>query len=109
MQILEMISIFVQGGKVTILWNQQVLIVIDRIIPNNKPGIVIRNNEKGTCVLIDVTIPGDRNVIQKGSSFGGLVVSMLASGTQNRGFEPSQSRRIFRVKKSSACLPSEGK
>jgi hypothetical protein len=43
------------------------------------------------------------------SAFGGLVVSMLASATQDRGFEPSQSRQIFRVKKSTACLPSEGK
>jgi hypothetical protein len=29
------------------------------------------------------------------SGFGGLVVSMLASGTQDRGFKPDQSRRIF--------------
>jgi hypothetical protein len=43
------------------------------------------------------------------SSFGGLVVSMLASGTQVRGFKPDLSRRIFQAKKSSACLPSEGK
>jgi hypothetical protein len=42
-------------------------------------------------------------------SFGGLVVSMLASGTQVRGFKPGRSRRIFRAKTSSACLPSEGK
>jgi hypothetical protein len=34
---------------------------------------------------------------------------MLAFGTQDRGFAPGQSRRIFRAKKSSACLPSEGK
>jgi hypothetical protein len=27
--------------------------------------------------------------------FGGLVVSMLASGTQGRGFKPGQSRWIF--------------
>jgi hypothetical protein len=40
------------------------------------------------------------------SGFDGLVVSMLASGTQDRGFEP---RRIFRAKKSTAYLPSEGK
>jgi hypothetical protein len=32
---------------------------------NNKPHIVIRDNEKGTCMLIDVAVPGDRNVIQK--------------------------------------------
>jgi hypothetical protein len=42
-------------------------------------------------------------------SFGGIVVNMLASGTQDRGFTPGQSRRIFCVKKSSACLPSKGK
>ena len=37
----------------------------DRTIPNNKPDIIIRDNEKGTCVLIDVAIPADRNVIKK--------------------------------------------
>jgi hypothetical protein len=42
--------------------------------------------------------------------FGGLVVSMLASGSRDLGFEPDRSRWIFSdVKKSSACLPSEGK
>ena len=51
-----------QGGKVTILWNQQVQ--TDRTIPNNKPDIIIRDNEKRTCMLIDVAIPGDRNVIK---------------------------------------------
>jgi hypothetical protein len=50
-------------GKVTILWSQQVQ--TDRTIPNNKPDIIIRNNEKGACMLIDVAIPGDRNVIKK--------------------------------------------
>jgi hypothetical protein len=38
----------------------------DITIPNNKPDITIRDNKKGTCVLIDV-IPGDRNVIKKES------------------------------------------
>ena len=52
-----------QGGKVTILWNQQVQ--TDRTIPNNKPDIIIRDNGKGTCTLIDVAISGDRNVIKK--------------------------------------------
>jgi hypothetical protein len=53
----------ISWSKVTILWNQQVQ--TDRTIPNNKPDIVIRYNEKGTCMLIDVAIPVDRNVIQK--------------------------------------------
>ena len=52
-----------QGGKVSILWNQQVQ--TDRTVPNNKPDIIIRDNEKGTCMLIDVAISGDRNVIKK--------------------------------------------
>ena len=42
-----------QGGKVTILWNQQV-----ETIPNNKPDNIISDNEKGTCMLIDVAISG---------------------------------------------------
>jgi hypothetical protein len=50
-------------GKVTILWNQQVQ--TDRTIPNNKADIIIQDNEKGTCMLIDVAILGDRNVIKK--------------------------------------------
>jgi hypothetical protein len=37
----------------------------DRTISNNKPDIIIRDNEKGTCMLIDAAIPGDRNVIKK--------------------------------------------
>jgi hypothetical protein len=41
------------------------IIIIIIIIPNNKPDIVIRDNEKGTCMVIDVAVPGDRNVIQK--------------------------------------------
>ena len=51
-----------QGGKVTILWNQQVS--TDRTIPNNKPDIIIRHNEKGTCMLTDA-ISEERNVIKK--------------------------------------------
>jgi len=52
-----------QGGNVTIPWYQQVQ--TDRTIPNNKPDIIIRDNEKRTYMLIDVTISGDRNVIKK--------------------------------------------
>jgi len=52
-----------QGGNVTILWNKQVQ--TDRTIPNYKPHIIIRDNEKRTCVLIYVAISGDRNVIKK--------------------------------------------
>ena len=47
-----------QGGKAR-------QIETDRTIPNNKPDIIIRDNDKGTCVLIDVAISGDRNLIKK--------------------------------------------
>ena len=52
-----------QGRKMTILWNQQVQ--TDRTIPNSKPDIIIRDNEKGTSMLIDVAISGDKNGIKK--------------------------------------------
>ena len=37
----------------------------DRTLPNNKLDIIVQDSEKGTCVLIDVAISGDRNVIKK--------------------------------------------
>ena len=43
-----------QGGKGTVLWNQQVQ--TGRTVASNKPDIIIRYNEKGTCMLIDVAI-----------------------------------------------------
>ena len=38
-------------SKITISWNQHVKTV--RTIPNYKPVIIICDNEKGTCLLID--------------------------------------------------------
>jgi hypothetical protein len=37
----------------------------DRIIPINKPDIINRDSEKGPCMLIDVGISGDRNMVIK--------------------------------------------
>ena len=42
-----------------------IIIITDRTILNNKPDIIIRDNEKRTCMLIYVAISGDRNVIKK--------------------------------------------
>ena len=50
-------------GKVTILWNQQVR--TDRTVPSNKLDIIIRDNKQGTCMLIDVVISGDKNVVKR--------------------------------------------
>ena len=49
--------------------NQQKQEKINRTIPNNKLDIVIHNNEKETCPLIDVTISWDRNFIKKTKIF----------------------------------------
>jgi hypothetical protein len=45
------------------MWIQQVQ--TDRNVPNNKPDIIIRDNEKVTCMLIDVANSGDKNLIKK--------------------------------------------
>jgi len=50
-------------GEITILWSQQVR--SNRIVPNNKPDIIIHDNKEETFMLIDVAIPGERNVIKK--------------------------------------------
>ena len=33
--------------------------------PNNKPDIISHGIEKGTCVLTEAAVSGDRNVIKK--------------------------------------------
>jgi hypothetical protein len=45
------------------MWNLQVQ--TNRILLNNKPDIKIHDHETGACMLIDVAISGDRNVIKK--------------------------------------------
>jgi hypothetical protein len=64
---------------VTVIWNQKVQ--TDRTFPNNKPEIIIGDNEKGTCMLIDVAISGDINVIKKGakriSKYKDLTIEIL--------------------------------
>ena len=48
-QVPKLVETSHEGTKT--LRNQQMR--TDRTIPNNKPEVIIRNNEKGTCVLID--------------------------------------------------------
>jgi hypothetical protein len=68
-----------QGGNITILWIQQVQ--TDRTITNKKPDIIIHDNENRTCILIDVAISGDRNVIKKEAEkilkFKGILTYLL--------------------------------
>jgi len=50
-------------GTVTIVWGQQVQ--TDTTITDNKPNILICDYEKGTRLLIDSDMAGDRNVVNK--------------------------------------------
>jgi hypothetical protein len=49
------------------------------------------------------------SVIIQNSGFGGLGVSVLASGTKFAGSNPAEAVGFLRAEKSSARLPSEGK
>jgi hypothetical protein len=46
-----------------VLWNQAVH--TDREVTANRPDIIIKNKKEKTCILIDVAIPADRNVVQR--------------------------------------------
>jgi hypothetical protein len=48
---------------ITVLWNQG--IQTDREVLANRPDIIVKNKNDKTCLLIDVAIPSDNNVIQK--------------------------------------------
>jgi hypothetical protein len=37
----------------------------NRTIPSNKLDIIICDNEKGSCLSIDIAISGDRSMIKK--------------------------------------------
>jgi hypothetical protein len=37
---------------------------MDREILANRPDIIIKNKKDKTCLLIDVAIPSDKNIIQ---------------------------------------------
>jgi hypothetical protein len=48
---------------VTVLWNQAAY--TDREVTASRPDIIIENKKCITCILINVAIPTDRNVVQK--------------------------------------------
>ncbi|XP_072152512.1 uncharacterized protein [Bemisia tabaci] len=49
-------------GQTTIIWN--VPVRTDRTVPNNRPDIILRKRGQ-TCLLIDESIPADRNISLK--------------------------------------------
>jgi hypothetical protein len=58
-----LIIIICQHKYIIILWNQG--IQTDREVLANRPDIIIRNMKDKICLLMDVAIPSDRNVIQE--------------------------------------------
>jgi hypothetical protein len=90
-------------------------LVVSMLASGTFGGLVVSMLASGTfgglvvSILASGTFGGLVVSMLASGTFGGLVVSMLASGTQDHGFAPGRSRQIFWAKKSSACLPSEGK
>jgi hypothetical protein len=54
-----------QHEDVTLLWNQGVQ--TNREVLANRPDIIIKNKKDKICLLIDVAIPSDRDVVKKES------------------------------------------
>ena len=52
-----------EGQDFTILWDFP--IQTDRTIQANRPDIVIKDKKNNTCLLIDMSVPSDRNVSAK--------------------------------------------
>jgi hypothetical protein len=100
-----------QVGKATILWNQQ--IKTDRIIPSNKTDIVICDNKNGTCMLIDVVIPRDRNVIQKEAEkilkYKGLTTEIQCMWNVKSRLIPVITGAIGAISKSFKTIPGNHK
>nr|XP_018908165.1 PREDICTED: uncharacterized protein LOC109037803 [Bemisia tabaci] len=54
--------IITRDGETTILWNFPIR--TDRTVEANRPDIILRRKGQ-TCLLIDVSIPADRNITKK--------------------------------------------
>ena len=79
----------------------------DNLIPD-RPNTALSCGQHGPVTAwFRSTRPGNVIPVPKTSIF--LWSSSKFFGAQVRGFKPGRSRRIFRAKKSSARLPSEGK
>jgi hypothetical protein len=48
---------------ISVLWNQEVQ--TDREVLGKTPDIIIKNKKDKICLMIDVAIPSDRNVVKK--------------------------------------------
>ena len=67
-----------EGNDATILWD--FTIHTDRSIKANRPGITVKDQKEKTCLLIDMTVPSDKNVslkkYEKASKYKGLEIEI---------------------------------
>jgi hypothetical protein len=67
---------------------------------------VQRVGDSGDILRVETKYSGPLTY-ELNSGFSGLGVSMLPSGTQDRGSLPTEAVGFFRMEKSTACLPSQ--
>jgi hypothetical protein len=72
-----------------------VLIRVPRCIQRWLNSVMIRHSTDFNKTEATTNVHNSSSFIITKSGFGGLVVSMLASGTRVHGFKPGRSRRIF--------------
>ena len=53
----------VEGDNITLLWD--FTIRTDRTIPANQPDTIVKDFKEKTCLLIDMSIPTDQNILAK--------------------------------------------
>jgi hypothetical protein len=66
---------------VIVLWNQEVH--TDKEVMANRPGIVVKDREDKTRVLMGVAVPADRNITAKGSREETKVEEFMYRDTAN--------------------------
>ena len=52
-----------EGNDTNILWDFR--IHTNRLVKANRPDIIVKDHKKKTCLLIDMTVPSDRNTSLK--------------------------------------------
>eukprot|EP00795_Rhopilema_esculentum_P016353 gene16353-biopygen5591 len=75
-----------EGKNVTILWDFSVQ--TDRTIQANRPDIIVKDKTKNNCLLIDMSVPSDKNVsakvFEKLSKYKDLELKLERCGTSEQ-------------------------
>jgi hypothetical protein len=63
-----------EEGDIAVLWNKAVH--TEREVTANRQDIIIKNKKEKTFTLIDVSIPADRNVVEKKLKYKSLCIEI---------------------------------